>query len=84
MNIPIIELLAQICINREPDSDPPRASKRMVKQNLRRMFEPCLGPKVAYAIEHLVVAAKAFDLVREDGDYLIAIIKPKERECPWN
>jgi hypothetical protein len=44
------------------------------------MFEPFFGDKAAYAVECLVVAAKAFDLIREDGDYLIAIIKPKEHE----
>ena len=78
MYIPVIELLAQICLNRETDSDPPRASKRVVKQALRKMFEPFFGNKAAYAVERLVVAAKTFDLVREDGNHLLAIIKPKE------
>jgi len=78
MHIPVMELLAQICINREPDSEPPRALKRVVKQGLRKMFEPFFGDKAAYAVERLVVAAKAFDLVREEGDYLVAILKPKE------
>ncbi len=84
MHIPVIELLAHIGLNKEPGSEQMRAPKRAVKQSLRKMFEPCLGPKVAYAIERLIVAAKAFDLVREDGDYLIAIIKPKESACPMS
>jgi len=84
MNIPVIELLAHICLNREEaDSELPRAFRKVVKQGLRRMFEPILGSQVGYAIEHLIVAAKAFDLVREDGEYLIAVIKPKESHiCP--
>jgi hypothetical protein len=83
MNIPVIELLAHIGLNKEPGSDQMRAPKKAVKQSLRRMFEPCLGSRAAYAIEHLIVAAKTLDLVREDGEYLIAVIKPKESEtCP--
>jgi hypothetical protein len=80
MHIPIMELLAQICLHSEEGSKPPRAPRREVKQALRKMFEPFFGDKAAYAVERLVVAAKAFDLIREDGDYLIAIIKPKEHE----
>jgi hypothetical protein len=83
MNIPVIELLAHICINGEPGSDPPRASGEIVRRSLREMFRPCFGARTRYAVERLIVAAKAFDLVREDGDHLVAIIKPKESvECP--
>lgn len=82
MYIPVMELLAHICINRELDSTPPRALKRVVKQSLRKMFEPLFGDKVVYAVERLVMAAKTFDLVREDGDYLLAIIKSKEISEP--
>lgn len=82
MDIPVIELLAHISLNREPGSNPPRAPKGAVKQSLRRMFGPCLGSRVGYAIERLVVAAKAFGLVREEGDHLVAVIKPKESGCP--
>lgn len=76
----MIELLAHIGLHREAGSDPMRASKQAVKQGLRRMFEPSLGSRVGYATEHLIVAAKAFGLVREEGEYLVAIIKPKESE----
>lgn len=80
MYIPVIELLAHIGLNKEPGSRPMRAPKRAVKQSLLKMFEPCLGDKAAYAIERLIVVAKAFDQVREDGEYLIAIIKPRESD----
>lgn len=78
MNIPVMELLAQICIHSDPGSRPPRAPKRAVKQALREMFAPIWGDRTAYAVERMLVAAKAFDLVREEGDHLVAIIKPKE------
>jgi len=77
VSIPMIELLAQICINSEK-VDPPKALKVLVRQKLRDMFEPCLGVRVGYAVEHLIVTAKAFDLVREEGEFLLAIIRPKE------
>ena len=81
-SIPLIELLAHICVNSEHGMDPPRAPKGVVRQCLRKMFEPCLGARVGYAVERLIVAAKAFDLVREDGEFLCAIIRPKEsKEC---
>jgi hypothetical protein len=74
-----MELLAQICIHSEPGAKPPRALKREVKLALCKMFELFLGDKAAYAVERLIVAAKAFDLVRKEGDYLLAIIKPKQQ-----
>jgi len=77
MNIPVIELLAQICIGSEPDIDPPTTSRREVKQRLRSMFEPIFGQKTAYAVERLIVAAKAVGLVEERDGELVAIIKPK-------
>lgn len=42
------------------------------------MFEPFFGDRASYAVERLVVAAKTFGLVREEGDNLVAIIKAKE------
>jgi hypothetical protein len=81
-SIPLIELLAHICVNSEHGLNPPRAPKGIVRQSLRKMFEPCLGARVGYAVEHLIVAAKAFDLVREDSEFLFAIIRPKDgKEC---
>lgn len=78
MHIPIMELLAQICLHSEEGSRPPRATKREVKQALRQMFEPFFGDRASYAVERLVVAAKTFGLVKEEGDNLVAIIKAKE------
>lgn len=78
MQIPIMELLAQICLYSEEGSRPPRAPKWEVKQALRKMFEPFFGDKVSYAVDRLVIAAKTFDLVMEDGDHLIVIIKLKD------
>lgn len=77
VSIPMIELLAQICINSE-QKEHPKAPKALVRQKLRDMFEPCLGMRVGYAVEHLIVTAKAFGLVKEENEYLFAIIKPKE------
>jgi hypothetical protein len=83
MDIPTIELVAHICLNRELDEDPPRAEKHVVKGSLRRMFGPFLGDRVGYEIERLVVLAKSMGLVREEGDHLVAVIERKEGEgCP--
>ncbi len=83
MDIPAIELVAHICLNREQGQDPPRAEKHAVKGSLRRMFGPFLGERVGYEIERLVVLAKSMGLVREEGEHLVTIIERKEGEgCP--
>lgn len=80
MNIPVIELLAQICINSEPGAEPPVAPRQTVKRRLREMFEPAFGQKAAYAVEHLIVAARTVGLVEERNGHLVAIIKPRRTE----
>lgn len=78
IEIPLIELMAFICLNKEVDSKPAKAQKHIVKECLRKMFEPYLENRTAYAIERSIVVAKAYDIVKEEGDYLIANIVPKE------
>jgi hypothetical protein len=77
LDIPVIELLAQICINSLPDKSPPTARRQVVKRRLREMFAPALGQRASYAVEHLIVAAKAFGLVEESNGELAAIIRPR-------
>jgi hypothetical protein len=78
MNIPIIELLAQICLLGELDLCYFKAVKQKVKLGLYKIFEPCFGNRTAYAIERVIVEAKMEGLVRDDGNCFIAIIEKKE------
>jgi len=64
MQIPIIELLAQIVVNGE--GSPAKAPKAIVKRKLRQMFTPIFGKRAGYQVERLVIAAKSFGLILED------------------
>lgn len=74
IDIPLIELMAFICLKKEIDSKPAKALKCTVKECLRKMFEPYLENRTSYAIERSIVVAKAYDMIKEEGDYLIANI----------